>query len=240
MQPQVATKTCPLRGVKRKKRRQVICHYGSIVLPWNSDLKPTRQASGRLWIKQIILKNPRTAKKSRTCNMKMARFYESLTAKSFLTRRNLRLQQMLPSVPRLVGDSRVGSFRKLPGQLRCRQPTHLASAFYTVLVCWRESQHRKWQEGMQLGFWGECIMGLSDLSWDSCSGDLKWVTLSGEEFKHRWAVASHCGYNCAVQCQLHHFPHSICRFGTAINAVVERSPEAPSNRFASSKMLQIV
>ena len=88
----------------------------------------------------IILKNPRTANKSRTCNMKMAWFYESLTAKSFLTRRNLRLQQMLPSVPRLVGDSRVGSFRKLPGQLRCRQPTHLASAFYTVLVCWRESQ----------------------------------------------------------------------------------------------------
>ena len=53
---------------------------------------------------------------------------------------------------------------------------------------------RKWQEGMQLGFWGECIMvyrqisvklwdsrpvlkGLSDLSWDSCSGDLKWVVL---------------------------------------------------------------
>ena len=102
---------------------------------------------------------------------------------------------------------------------------------------------RKWQEGMQLGFWGECIMvyrpisvklwdsrpvliGLSDLPWDSCSGDLKWVILWGEEFKHRWAVASHCGYNCAVQCQLHHFPNFICRFGTAINAVVERSPEA--------------
>ena len=179
----------------------------------------------------------------------MARFYESLTAKSFLTRRNLRLQQMLPSVPRLVGDSRVGSFRKLPGQLRCRQPTHLASAFYTVLVGGNHSRalHRKWQEGMQLGFGGECIMvyrqisvklwdsrpvliGLSDLPWDSCSGDLKWVILWGEEFKHRWAVASHCGYNCAVQCQLHHFPHAICRFGTAINAVVERSPEAPSQR----------
>ena len=41
------------------------------------------------------------------------------------------LQQMLLSVPKLVGDSRVGSSRKLPGQLRCRQPTRLASAFYT-------------------------------------------------------------------------------------------------------------
>ena len=79
----------------------------------------------------------------------MARFYQSLTAKSFLPRRkggHLRLQQMLPSVPRLVGDSRVGSFRKLPGQLRCRQPTHLASAFYKVLVCWRESQQGTAQE----------------------------------------------------------------------------------------------
>ena len=126
------------------------------------------------------------------------------TAKSFLPRRkggHLRLQQMLPSVPRLVGDSRVGSFRKLPGQLRCRQPTHLASAFYIVLVCWdpftgnhSRALRRKWQEGRQLGFWGECIMvyrqisvklwdsrpvliGLSDMSGDSCSGDLKWVVL---------------------------------------------------------------
>ena len=68
------------------------CSSTGKVLPWNSDLKPTRQAFGRLWIKQIILKDPRTAKKSRTCNMKMARFYESLTARR--KGGHLRLQQL--------------------------------------------------------------------------------------------------------------------------------------------------
>ena len=83
----------------------------------------------------------------------MARFYEQLTARSFLLRRkggHLRLQQMLLSVPKLVGDSRVGSSRKLPGQLRCRQPTRLASAFYTCLRLLgpfhRESQQSTAQE----------------------------------------------------------------------------------------------
>jgi len=74
---------------------------------------------------------------------------EPLTAKSFLPRRkggHLRLQQMLLLVPKLVGDSRVGSSRKLPGQLRCRQPTHLASAACT---CFRllGPFHRESQQG---------------------------------------------------------------------------------------------
>ena len=53
---------------------------------------------------------------------------------------------MLLLVPKLVGDSRVGSSRKLPGQLRCRQPTHLASAFCT---CFRllGPFHRESQQG---------------------------------------------------------------------------------------------
>ena len=70
-----------------------------------------------------------------------------------------------------------------------------------VLVSWdrftgnhSRALRRKWQEGMQLGFWGGCLMvyrqisvklwdsrpaliGLSDLSWDSRSGDLKRVVL---------------------------------------------------------------
>ena len=96
-QPQVATKTCPFRGVKRKKRRRcwkiatpspVICH-GS--MPWGfstpfsdlflwkrcfhefCDLKPTRKAIGMfssfgwLWIKEIIIKKTRTDKNMLTC-----------------------------------------------------------------------------------------------------------------------------------------------------------------------------
>ena len=70
-----------------------------------------------------------------------------------------------------------------------------------VFVCWdrftgnhSRALRRKWPEGMQLGFWGGCIMvyrqistnlwdsrpvviSLSDLSWDSRSGDLKRVVL---------------------------------------------------------------
>ena len=59
----------------------------------------------------------------------MAPVDEPLTARSLLFRRkcgHLRLQQMLLSVPKVVGSS-----RKLPGQLRCRQPMHLASAACT-------------------------------------------------------------------------------------------------------------
>ena len=81
---------------------------------------------------------------------RMARFYEPLTLKSFFPRRKggqLRLQMLL-SVPKLVGDSRVGSSRKLPGQLRCRQPTH--PAFYTCFgflgPFHRESQQSTAQE----------------------------------------------------------------------------------------------
>ena len=81
---------------------------------------------------------------------RMARFYEPLTAKSFLPRRkggHLRVQMLL-SVPKLVGDSRVRSFPKLPGQLRCRQPTH--PAFYTCFgflgPFHRESQRGTAQE----------------------------------------------------------------------------------------------
>ena len=69
---------------------------------------------------------------------RMARFYEQLTARSFLLRRkggHLRLQQMLLSVPKLVGDSRVGSSRKLPGQLRCRQPS--ADVTVSTKTRWR-------------------------------------------------------------------------------------------------------
>ena len=65
---------------------------------------------------------------------RMARFYEPLTARSLLQSEGGHLHlQMLLSVPKLVGDSRVRSSR-MPGQLRCRsgrQPTRLASAFYT-------------------------------------------------------------------------------------------------------------
>ena len=102
----------------------------------------------------------------------MARFYcEPLTARSFLPRRkggHFRLQQMLLSVPKLVGDSRVGSSRKLPGQLRCRQPTHLASAFYTCFRLLgpfhRESEQSIAQEVAR----GYATWILSGLSSDFC------------------------------------------------------------------------
>ena len=80
--------------------------------------------------------------------MKMAGFYGALTAKSFLPRRkgvHLRLQMLL-SVPKLVGDSRVGSSQKLP-QLCCRQPSHLASYLFSFVgTVHRESQQGTAQE----------------------------------------------------------------------------------------------
>ena len=129
----------------------------------------------------------------------MARFYEPLTARSFLPRRKggrLRLRQMLLSVPKLLADSRVGSSRKLPGQLRCRQPTRLASAFYTRFCLLgspfhRESQQSTVQEvARRYATWilrrvyhglssdsRPVSIGLSDLSWDSRTRDLKRVVL---------------------------------------------------------------